>query len=92
MLQTRPTKTNEHAHKNSKQKQKVAHFDPSGCQMLVPHCPAQVSSKLTSTHTHSLWLEVEEGVSTGTHTAQAPALVRALLFWFVATELAVFIA
>ena len=60
--------------------------------MLVPHCRAQVSSKLTSIHTHSLWLEIEEGVSTGTHTAQAPALARALLFWFVATELPVFIA
>ena len=37
-------------------------------------------------------LEIEEGVSTGAHTAQAPALARALLFWFVATELPVFIA
>ena len=36
--------------------------------MLVPHCRAQVSSKLTSIHTHSLWLEIEEGVSTGAHT------------------------
>ena len=60
--------------------------------LLVPHCPAQISRKLISTHTHSLWLEIEEGVSTGTHTAQAPALARALLFWFVATELPVFIA
>ena len=55
--------------------------------MLVPGIPAQVSSKLTSTPTHTQ-LDVEEGVRTAHahNTAQAPALVEALLL-NVATEL-----
>jgi hypothetical protein len=56
--------------------------------VLVPRCPAQVSSELTSAHTHSLMARGRRRGehSTHTHTAEAPALAKALPL-VVATEL-----
>jgi hypothetical protein len=53
--------------------------------LLVPCCPAQVSSY---THTHTLWLEVEEGVSTA-HTQPSSSFAALSV---ASAELNVFIA